>query len=256
MMGKKARISAVTFDLWDTLIIDDSDEPKRAAEGMASKARERRNLVERFLQKTEPTPRALIDVAYDTLDAAFRHVWYNQDVTWTVSERLSLLLAGLKRELLPEDFEELVRLHEEMELMVRPDLVSGVTETLRTLKDRYRLGVISDAIFSPGRVLRQILSDYGAAGYFDSFVFSDEAGRSKPHPLTFEKAAADLGVKLDEIVHIGDREEKDVRGPHSVGARAVLFTAVKDRGSQNTKADAVCENIADLPRILDGMNSH
>ncbi|GIT27925.1 MAG: hypothetical protein CM1200mP41_39690 [Gammaproteobacteria bacterium] len=30
-------IKAVTFDLWDTVIHDDSDEPKRAAQGLRSK---------------------------------------------------------------------------------------------------------------------------------------------------------------------------------------------------------------------------
>ena len=30
-------IRAITFDLWDTIVIDDSDEPKRAAQGLSSK---------------------------------------------------------------------------------------------------------------------------------------------------------------------------------------------------------------------------
>ena len=38
-------IKAVTFDLWDTIVDDDSDEPKRAAKGLRSKRDERRHLV-------------------------------------------------------------------------------------------------------------------------------------------------------------------------------------------------------------------
>ncbi len=39
------KIKAITFDLWDTVLIDDSDEPKRKAAGRATKAMERRRLV-------------------------------------------------------------------------------------------------------------------------------------------------------------------------------------------------------------------
>jgi len=40
-----AKITAVTFDLWDTIIDDESDEPKRAQQGLRSKSEERHNLV-------------------------------------------------------------------------------------------------------------------------------------------------------------------------------------------------------------------
>jgi len=174
----KATIRAITFDLWDTVFIDDSDEPKRAAQGLAPKPVERRNLVQQFLDRHEPISRDLIDLAYDTTDAAFRQVWYGQNVTWTVRQRLSVLLKGLKRSLPEPEFDELVRLHEDMELAVRPDLAPNVTEALSSLHGKYQLGVISDAIFSPGRALRRLLADYDILKYFHSFVFSDGTRRA------------------------------------------------------------------------------
>ncbi|MCP4612372.1 MAG: HAD family hydrolase [Planctomycetes bacterium] len=253
-MKDKAAIKAITFDLWDTIFIDDSDEPKRKAQGLVPKPVERRNLVQQFLDRHEPISRDLIDLAYDTTDAAFRHVWYGQNVTWTVRQRLSVLLKGLKRNLPEPDFDELVRLHEDMELSVRPDLASDVTEALSSLQGKYKMGVISDAIFSPGRALRQLLADYDIQKYFTSFIFSDEIGCAKPNAAVFEAAAEALGVKPAEIVHIGDRELKDIDGPHAVGARAVLCTVVKDRCSKRTKADAICSNFTDLPAILEKLN--
>ena len=247
-------IRAITFDLWDTVFIDDSDEPKRKAQGLAPKPVERRNLVHKFLERHEPVSRELIDLAYNTTDAAFRQVWYGQNVTWTVSERLSVLLKGLKCTLPEPEFNELIRLHEDMELSVRPDLAPNVADALSSLQAKYQIGVISDAIFSPGRALRQLLADYDIQKYFSSFIFSDEIGCSKPNAALFEAAARDLNVKPDEIVHIGDRELKDIAGPHAVGARAVLCTVVKDRNSKNTKADAICSNFSDLPNILNKLN--
>ena len=249
-----AAIRAITFDLWDTVFIDDSDEPKRAAQGLAPKPIERRSLIQKFLERHEPISRELIDSAYNTVDAAFRKVWYGQNVTWTVRERLHVLLEDLGRHLPEPEFNELVRLHEDMELAVRPDLAVGVAEVLGNLHGKYRMGVISDAIFSPGRALRQLLAHYDILQFFDAFVFSDETGCAKPNPTVFETAAAALGVKLAEVVHIGDREQKDIKGPHAVGARSILCTVVKDRGSQSTKADAICSNFRDLPAILEELN--
>lgn len=250
-MSNSKPVEAVTFDLWDTIILDDSDEPKRAAQGLDPKPVERRNLVEQFLARHAPVSRREVDLAYDTTDAAFRHVWYEQGVTWTVRERLSVLLKGLGRSLPEEEFAELIRLHEEMELAVRPDLVPGAVETLRKLKGHYKLGVISDAIFSPGRALRQLLADNGILDCFEAFVFSDEIGCSKPDPRTFQSASDQLGVPLDRIVHIGDREPKDIEGPHAVGARAIFITAAVDRGAEGTQAEAVCRDFRDLETILE-----
>ena len=99
-----------------------------------------------------------------------------------------------------------------------------------------------------------MLADYDILKFFSAFVFSDEIGCAKPNPATFEAAAEALDVKTCEIVHIGDREAKDVAGPHAVGARAILCTVVKDRESDNTQADAICRDFAALPAILEELN--
>lgn len=247
-------IKAVTFDLWDTVFIDDSDEPKREKAGLAAKPIERRNLVEQFLESQFDISRDHIDIAYNTVDAAFRQVWYGQSITWTVEERLSVLLKGIGCELPDKRLKELVRLHEEMELQIKPDLAENIAEAIEKLGEKYQLGVISDAIFSPGRVLRQILESYGLKKYFTAFVFSDEIQYSKPAAITFQDAAKQLGVEVQEIIHIGDRQKKDIAGPHAVGAKAIYTTVVMDRGSQNTTADAICTNYKELPSIIDNIN--
>ena len=247
------QIRVVTFDLWDTVFIDDSDEPKRLRQGLPSKPIERRELVHRFLSRHAPTDRGLVDCAYDTADSAFRYVWRHQHVTWPVEVRLQVVLAGLKRDLPEDEFKELVRLHEEMELRVRPDLVPGVAEALGTLRRQFSLAVVSDAIFTPGRALRELLAGYGLGNCFSAFAFSDEVGRSKPAPEMFRRAAELTGCHLEEIVHVGDREHNDIAGAKDAGCRAVLFAGVVDRDSANTRADAVCRDFAELPAIIGSM---
>ena len=151
------RIEAVTFDLWDTLIFDDSDEPKRAAQGLAPKPAARRELVHSILNRHAPVSAETVNLAYDTADAASNRVWHELHVTWTVRERLEIVLTGLGRELPEVEMAELVREHEEMELAIRPDFLPGLRDVLGPLRERYRLGVISDAIVSPGRVSEYVM---------------------------------------------------------------------------------------------------
>ncbi|HUU00418.1 MAG TPA: HAD family hydrolase [Myxococcota bacterium] len=244
-------VRAVTFDLWDTVFIDDSDEPRRRESGLPPKPQARREMVFEYTNRKAPVPRESVEAAYAAADAAFGKVWHELGVTWTVRQRLEVVLAGLSRKLPEQELAELIMRHEEMELETPPDLAPGIAAALDNLHGKYRLGVVSDAIFSPGHVLRRLLERYNLLRHFDAFAFSDEVGRSKPDAAMFEAVARDLGVAPAEIVHVGDREPNDVAGPHGVGARAVLTTVVKDRGSATTRADAVCADYAELGEIID-----
>jgi len=251
------RVGVVSFDLWDTVFLDDSDEPKRCGQGLPPKAVERRNLVHEFLSRHAPIQRELVQCAYDTADAAFREVWHNQHCTWPVEVRLRTVLAGLRRDLPAEELKELVRLHEDMELRVRPDLVPGAADALNELVRKYKLIVVSDAIFSPGRALRELLEGYGLLELFSAFVFSDQVGCSKPSSAVFRRAAELAGCRMEEMVHIGDREHNDIAGAKNAGARAVLFTGAVDRGTSfETRADAVCRSYGELPAILESLDSN
>lgn len=250
-----AKIKAITFDLWDTVFIDDSDEPKRKAAGRLSKPAERRLLVREFIQKHHPIDSPIVDAAYNALDFAFRKVWHEHYVTWSVRERLELILGALGEKLSDEAMAELVRLHEEMELEFMPDIVPGVKEAIAQLHGRYKLGVISDAIFSPGRALRKLLQRYGMLHFFDVFIFSDELGRSKPDPAVFEAACGKLDVAPQELVHIGDREHNDILYAKKLGVNAVLCTAAIDRGSDPAVADAAFNDFTQLYEIIENLNN-
>jgi len=244
-------IKAVTFDLWDTIVDDDSDEPKRAARGLRSKRDERRHLVWAALSDLEPIDLERVVLAYDTADAGFNVVWKELHVNWTVAQRLRVVLNGLGRELPEDAFGQLVEETGRMEVEIPPDPIDGIADALAALARRYKLAVVSDAIVTPGRGLKAILEGHGLARYFSGFAFSDEVGHSKPHRAMFDRACAELGVAVDEIVHVGDRDHNDVKGPHALGAKAVLFTAARDADKNATTADAVCERHRDLPAIVD-----
>ncbi len=248
-------VKAITFDLWDTLFVDDSDEPKRAAQGLRPKSEERPYCVYEALRRHQDISYERVLLAHKVATAAFNKVWHDQHVTWAVSDRLSVLLKGLEVSLPENELTELVRYLEDMEVVIQPDPIPGGKEALAELKQHYKLAIISDAIYSPGRALRELLRGAGLLEFFDVFIFSDEMGFSKPDPRVFTTAAEQLGVPVESIVHIGDRNHNDVKGPHKLGARAVLFTAARDRDKAITTADAICERYHDLPGIIHGLDA-
>lgn len=248
-----ARIRAVTFDLWDTIVRDDSDEPKRKAQGLRSKYDERRHLVWDAVQAIKPVSYETVALAYDTADAAFNIVWKEEHITLRLEQRLRAVLAGLDCELPAAAFDALVARTGRMEVDVPPDLIDGAAAALAALSQRYPLAICSDAIVTPGVNLRKLLETYDLKQYFSAFSFSDEVGHSKPHASMFTTAADALQVKPDEIVHIGDRDHNDIKGPQALGGKGILFTASRAVDREHTTADAICEDYASLPDLIDAL---
>ena len=243
-------IEALTFDLWDTVIIDDSDEPIRARFGLRSKRDERRFVLWNSLNEVTPISYDFVCAAYNKAETEFNRVWHDEFITWTAEERIGKVLDAIGINPPGAVVQGIIDEFESMELTVPPEPVDGVRKALEILSSEYPLAVVSDAIVTPGRNLRLWLENFDLLQFFTGFAFSDEVGRSKPHPDIFNSAAAQLGTQPNRMLHIGDREHNDIRGAHAMGMRAFLFVGTRDTDLVGTTADAVFENYADLPEIL------
>ena len=244
-------IRGITFDFWDTIVDDDTDEPKRAAQGLQSKAVARVNtFVEEVLAHHPAVGRAGAEAALAHANATFRHHWKVEHHTPSVADRLMVGLEKLNISRTP-GFDELVRAWEEMEVEIPPNLVPGIGECLAALHGHYKLGIISDAIVTPGVGLRQILKDYGLFHYFDHFVYSDEAGASKPAARVFDLACEGLGVAAAELAHVGDRPANDIAGPNAYGSHSVLYTGVVDRRQDGDPVPSLI--VSDMTKLPDAI---
>jgi FMN phosphatase YigB (HAD superfamily) len=147
-MRSTGQIEAVTFDFWDTLVIDDSDEIERARRGLPTKEVAREALfVESVLRASPAIPRAAVTEAWAHLQRRFRVAWKDEQRTPGVAERLGwgLTLLGVDA---PPTWGEVVDQFEMMEVDIPPDPAPGVEEALRALSSHYRLGIISDTIIT------------------------------------------------------------------------------------------------------------
>lgn len=245
-------IRGISFDLWDTLVHDDSDEPKRKVQGLPSKHAQRRRLVWEAVRDLRSLEE--VQLAYDTVDAAFNKVWKEHHITWPIEERLDIVLRGLGLER-PAGWDTVLEATAQMEVEIPPNLIEGCAEALQSLSDRYALMIVSDAIVTPGLGLRELLQNHGIAQHFSTFAFSDEVGHSKPHPDMFRKVLNASGLQPHEVVHIGDRDHNDIKGAQAIGMKAILFTATRDVDREHTSADAICEDYADLVDTIKGWNA-
>jgi FMN phosphatase YigB (HAD superfamily) len=244
---------AVTFDLWDTIVDDDTDEPIRAERGLLPKPKERRTLFVNEVLEHHSFDLDRVNEAFDHLNDRFRHWWKVEHHTPIIGDRLREGYRFLGIDETP-GFAEMVEAFSMMEVDIPPVLAPGIRGCLENLHGRYKLGIVSDAIVTPGSYLRKILENYDLLHLFDYCVFSDEAGAAKPAGKVFDIACAKLNVTRENLVHIGDREANDIDGPANYGAHSVLYVGVVDRGSiATTRADAVCYHHDDMPGLIDGI---
>ena len=100
--------------------------------------------------------------------------------------------------------------------------------------ERGPVGVLSNCSV-PGLVGRTIDRSTLDPGRFDAVVVSVDIGWRKPDPRAFEAVAGRLGVRVEELLHVGDDPGTD-GGATDAGARAVLLESVP---------------LGDLPAYLD-----
>ena len=99
-----------------------------------------------------------------------------------------------------------------------------MADLVRWLRDRYRLGLLSNASDILPRLLRE---RYGLAGLFDVEVVSALVGLAKPDPAIYHLALERLGTAPETTVFVDD-SEPNVEAATGLGIRAILFVGYEE----------------------------
>ena len=230
-------IKAITFDFWSTLYhYKQSPRSRREQHLRSILAAAGRDDV-----TTEQVTQAMKE-AWGVWD----RIWRKEQRTPDAAEWLRLFLDNLGVALPETTFAQAVQGIEEAVVDIALP-VDGVTDVLPRLASRYKLGIISDTGIAPGRVLRSLLKRDGLLSCFSHFTFSDEFGRSKPHPDVFLATLVGLGVAPEQAVHVGDLRHTDIAGARAVGMHAVRYAEIRDdRTPQYPEAHAIVWTYAEL----------
>lgn len=223
-----ARLRAVLFDLWGTLVADD---PALAERRRAVRTRAARDMLASLGVAVDETA---IDTAFASADDEHGRIHAEQrDLTARGRTMLYLrhLDGALPSRLDEAAWQALDRAILEPALVTPPAPVEGAAEALvATRALGARIGLVSNSGTTPGFVLRQILDSHGLLDEFDVTVFSDEQEVCKPAPAIFGRALDALGVRADESAFVGDQPVLDVLGAKNAGLWSVQLGELSEDG--------------------------
>lgn len=82
-------------------------------------------------------------------------------------------------------------------------------------------------------------------------MVSEAVGLRKPDPRIFQLALERLNSRPEKSLFVGDNPEADIAGARRAGLRTVWMR--NSHWSPAGPADAVCEQLSDLPRLIEGL---
>lgn len=119
---------------------------------------------------------------------------------------------------------------------------SDIKDLFSKLKKMYKLGIISNASF----VTDEILKQWPKSKFINSIIISHTYNVSKPNKKIFQIVAKQLGVKTNELLHIGDNYEKDYLANKN-GIKTLLI----DRNNKYPKIKDRIKSFKNLEKYLE-----
>ena len=220
-------ITAVTFDLWQTLLLDNRELGRARAQVRLDGAQEALRKVGLEYD---------LDHIRDAYRACYRHCHRvrEQDLDLSFREQVEVFIEnispGLVDRLDEETIQEILRTYADS-FFVHPAVPhADAVNVQRDVKAMgLRIGLISNTGMTPGVTFRSYLEQQGMLEYFDTLTFSDEVKLSKPSLQIFQMTLRSLGAAPEQAVHVGDHVENDVVGAKRCGLKTVWITGFYER---------------------------
>jgi len=234
----------VSIDFWNTLVdpLEGSDERYNA----------RLNAIREVAEpygKAEISEEKLGNI-FKSVSEHFNKIWLTEHRTPEAKELTRQLLGALGIKAKEDDINKLSELIQHSLLEGPPALAPNAEEVITELSGKHRLIIISDTMYTPGKILRTYLTKRGLSRYFSGYIFSDEMGFSKPDTRAFDKALHIAKALPDKSYHIGDLEHTDIAGAKASGMRAILYTGLGTDTPESTAADHVLSDWRQAGELL------
>ena len=239
-----AEITTVTFDLWQTLLLDEQDLGQARAlvrlEGAQSALAEfgENYDLDRIREAYQACFRECKEIRDGGLDVDFRE---------QVSIFVNDISPGLVDRLDRETMDEIARSYSDSFLVHPPPAHADAVQVLQGVKDMgLRIGLISNTGMTPGFTFRSYMEERGMLGYFHTLTFSDEVKLAKPSGEIFMMTLRSLGAAPEQTIHVGDHVLNDVVGAKRCGLKTVWITGFYEREdplNPDSEPDATVEQL-------------
>lgn len=239
---KVAELKAITFDFWNTLVIQDIEAGRTLRKSM---------LLETLSSLGYSVEPPLVDAAFEVVAESFHTAWKAGE-QFVLPDGVAVLreVVGADAAHDAELGATWFRCGEALDLRLVED---NLGETLAEISARgIAIGIICDVGLIPSTVLLSHLERLGIQQFFDHWSFSDDVDYYKPAPEIFAHSHAGLGVSdAASSLHIGDLRRTDVGGARSFGAVSARYRGVfDDTDNDLPEADHVVTSHAELLDLL------
>lgn len=159
-------------------------------------------------------------------EGAYFDASYQQDIGKSTNEEFFRRLSELQGRSVTK---------EEMDVGAIVD--EAVVTIVKTLKQRYKLALLSNSAGS----VRRLLKENNLEQYFDEVIISSEVGMVKPSPEIFKLALNRLGVTASETVFIDDNSNH-VQAAEKLGIKSIWFKSAEQLKEKLHNLDIKLEN--------------
>lgn len=258
-------ITAVLFDLDDTLIIDESVSSETfskvseiAATKLGASASEFKRSAKAHAKRlwaespANPYCRRIGISAFECLWGNFSGD--SSDLTqlrnWALSYRTAVFDAALRDQQLEPDESSAADLAEAFYDHRRKlqRLMPDAREVLTRLAPHYKLGLLTNG--APDLQREKLLAS-GLEPFFSAVAVSGEHDIGKPKPEIFHRLIAEMGVSADQAVMVGNSLERDIAGAKNAGITSIWIRVAGSEEHADVTPDYTITGLVELPGILE-----
>ena len=245
-------ISAVTFDLWQTLLIDNRELGNARAQIRLDGARQAlHDAGEEFSEEeVRQAYRGCYRVCHD-IRSQERDVSFMEQIEIFIGQ----IDHGLMERLQGDVVQQIATVYADSFFSYPPPLHPDAVGVLRGVKERgYRMGLISNTGMTPGATFRVYMEQTGILGYFDVLTCSDEVRLAKPSREIFLRTVRALGTSPEQVVHVGDHLLNDVLGASNAGMKTIWIETYDDRRQEvDVQADVTVSSLGEVGPAIEGL---
>ena len=243
-------IIAVTFDLWQTLLLD------RPELGRARTNARIAGTLKALNQAGEEFSEDRVILAYERCYRTCHEIHIEErDVSFM--EQVDIFIRrideGLVGRLEQEVVEQIATSYADAFFCQPPAPHPEAIGVLQRARDEgYTLGLISNTGMTPGVTFRAYMEQVGILEYFHALTFSDEVRLSKPSTEIFLQTLHGLDVSPEQTIHVGDHLLNDVFGARRAGMKTIwIETHDESRPNVDVEPDATVASLEQVNHAIE-----
>ena len=246
------QIKLITIDFWNTLFNSESADIRNYNRNKV--------LIDTLNDMGVAINKEQFDNVLQKSWEYYSHIWIEKCRTPSSSEILDFIWNEMNLDRNEKAFEYIVDFFEKMIILFPPDFEPQAKEAIIKLSSKYKLGIVSDTGFSPGKMVDKLLIELDIKKYFSAFSYSDETGVAKPHPKSFTTILEQLNIKPNEAIHIGDIDRTDIAGAKAIGMGAIRYDGSIDDNllylrNNISEADFIANNWNDIVNYFENFDN-